>query len=82
MLDKFTIVEAILGGKMDLHVDLYQINGVFYDWLYFLEDSIYPNWVIFINTYKHADNDMEQTFAWKQEGVHKDVECAFGVLVQ
>jgi Plant transposon protein len=82
MLDKSTIVGSILGGQLDLNTDEYEINGVFRDWLYFLVDGIYPKWAIFINTYKHPVSEKERAFASKQESVRKDVERAFGVLVQ
>jgi hypothetical protein len=82
ILDKSTIVESILSGEMDLNTDKYPINDVFRDGLYFLVDGIYPRWAIFMNKYKHPENEKERAFAVKQESVRKDVERSFGVLVQ
>jgi Plant transposon protein len=50
--------------------------------MYFLVDGIYPEWSIFVNTYSTPINSKQKKFARYQERVRKDIECAFGVLVQ
>jgi Plant transposon protein len=57
-------------------------NGNSRDWNYFLVDGIYPEWSIFVNTYSNPIEPKKRTFAKKQESTRKDIECAFGVLVQ
>jgi hypothetical protein len=52
------------------------------DWLYFLVDGIYPFYSIFINTFHHLQTSMEKYFATCQEACRKDIEQAFGVLIQ
>ncbi|CDF41420.1 unnamed protein product [Chondrus crispus] len=49
---------------------------------YYLADGIYPNWRIFIKTFKSPQSAEQSAFAQAQEAVRKDVERAFGVLVQ
>ena len=83
ILDRSTIIGAMLEGKFDLLTDPYFINGVERDWLYFLVDGIYPDWAIFVNTIKgDAAHEEERKFASKQESVRKDIERAFGILVK
>lgn len=86
ILDKSTIVEAIVSGKMDLrlppHLE-YTINSTRRNYLYFLVDGIYPAWPIFISTISRAQpGTKDKYFASTQEAVRKDIERAFGVLVK
>ena len=37
---------------------------------------------IFVNSFKHPSNVKQKHFASAQEAVRKDIECAFGILVQ
>jgi hypothetical protein len=71
-----------LDGSFDLKTNPYTINGTTRDWLYFLVDGIYPAYSIFISTINHPQSDMEKNFSTCQEACQKDIERAFGVLVQ
>ena len=82
VLDKSGIVQSILNGTLDLKTDLYTINGKVRDWLYFLVDGIYPKWAIFVSTISVPVSSTEKYIATKQEAARKDIERAFGTLVQ
>jgi hypothetical protein len=83
ILNKSSIVASILDGSFNLQTTRpYTINGTTRDWLYFLVDGIYPPYSIFINTFHHPQTEMEKYFARCQEACRKDIERAFGVLVQ
>jgi hypothetical protein len=82
ILNKSTIVGSILNGTFDLKIQPYTINNTHRDWLYFLVDGIYPKYSIFINSFQHPHDEKEKYFAKCQEAVRKDIERAFGVLVQ
>ena len=82
VLDKSSIVGAMLSGDLDLRSDPYTINGTERDWNYFLVDGIYPNWAIFVNTYQDRTDEKKNKFAMLQEAARKDIECTFGILVQ
>lgn len=45
-------------------------------------DGIHPEWAIFVNTFSNKSDPKKRKFAKAQEKVTKDVECAFGILVQ
>ena len=47
---------------------------------YYLADGIYPEWSIFVKTYRNPDTPHKKLFAKMQEGARKDVERAFGAL--
>ena len=73
----------MLNGSFDTTAPTeYTINGITRDWIYFLADGIYPEWAIFVKTYSDPLGPKQTTFAKRQEAVRKDVECAFGILVQ
>jgi hypothetical protein len=82
ILNKSTIVGSILNGTLDLKITPYTINNTHRDWLYFLVDGIYPKYSIFINSFQHPHDEKETYFAKCQEACRKDIERAFGVLVQ
>ena len=44
VLDKSSIVGAMLAGTLDISIEEYDINGNDRDWMYFLVDGIYPEW--------------------------------------
>ncbi|XP_047948135.1 uncharacterized protein LOC125194125 [Salvia hispanica] len=56
------------------------LNGNQHNMGYYLVDGIYPNWPVFVKTFKHAIGPKKSYFASRQEGARKDVERAFGVL--
>ena len=82
VLDKSSIVGAMIDGTFDTTITPYEINGTVRDWLYFLADGIYPDWSVFVKTYADPVDSRTKTFAKHQEGARKDVERAFGIVVQ
>jgi hypothetical protein len=58
------------------------INSYHYNKGYYLADSIYPKWEIFMKTISSPILPKEVEFVKAQEGCQKDVERAFGVLQQ
>ena len=81
MLDRSSIVGALLRGELSLLTTQFWINGVPRNWCYFLVDGIYPAWAIFCSTFTKPTEQAKKTFAAKQEAVRKDIECAFGIIV-
>ncbi|OAD67997.1 hypothetical protein PHYBLDRAFT_173908 [Phycomyces blakesleeanus NRRL 1555(-)] len=47
---------------------------------YYPPDGIYPTYGAFVKSLNDPRTPKEKNFAKAQEGVRKDVECAFGVL--
>jgi hypothetical protein len=83
VLDKSSIVGSMLAGTFNLNCSDYTLNGRVRDWMYFLADGIYhPEWSIFVKTYSEPHDQPSKVFATRQEEVRKDVECAFGIIVQ
>jgi len=82
VLDKSSIVGSMLEGTFDVTCEEYTVNGRVRDWMYFLADGIYPDWAVFIKTYSEPHDEPSKVFATRQELVRKDVECAFGIIVQ
>ena len=82
VLDKSSIVGAMMSGELSLKTEQYTINGNPRDWNYFLVDGIYPPWAIFVTTHHGTKDPAKLNFAKKQEAVRKDIECAFGILVK
>jgi len=82
VLDRSSIVGAILRGEFDLRAEPYEINGTMRDWYYFLVDGIYPDWAIFVKTILNAMGAKYVLFANTQEFVRKDVERFFGVFLK
>lgn len=82
ILSKSTILSALLSRQFDLRTADYTINGNARDWLYFLVDGIYPPWSIFMSTIPNPINDKERKYKERHEAVRKDIERAFGTLVQ
>jgi len=56
------------------------IAGMALTWFYYLTDGIYPDWRVFVKTYKTPRNKKEKTFGKQQESVRKAIERFFGVL--
>ena len=50
VLDKSSIVGALISGQLNLKTEKYAINGNERDWMYFLADGIYPEWATFVKT--------------------------------
>ena len=82
VLDRSSIVGAMLSAELDISIDDYEISGNMRDWMYFLVNGIYPEWAIFVNTFTNKDTPKKRKFATEQEKVRKDIECAFGILIQ
>lgn len=57
VLDKSSIVGAMLSGDLDIRCDPYTINGTERDWNYFLVDGIYPDWAVFVSTYQDKSDE-------------------------
>jgi hypothetical protein len=71
VMDQF----LILGDK-----HTYVLNKTERNLLYLLADGIYPNWPVFVKSYKTPVTSAEKKFTRVQEVCRKDVERAFGVL--
>jgi Plant transposon protein len=82
ILDKSSIMGSLLTSNLSIKTEPYTINGRVRDWMYFLVDGIYPEWSIFVSSYTNPIDPKKRAFAAFQEKVRKDVECAFGILVQ
>jgi len=82
VLDKSSIVGSMIDGSFNTTIEPYEINGRQRDWLYFLADGIYPDWSVFVKTYADPVDARTRCFSKHQEGARKDVERAFGILVQ
>ena len=80
--DRSSIVGSLMAGDLSVKGEPYSINGRVRDWSYFLVDGIYPEWSIFVTTFSNPIDAMKKRFAAAQERVRKDVECAFGIVVQ
>jgi Plant transposon protein len=81
VLDKSSIVYALLNGTLSIVTTPYTINDKERDWMYFLVDGIYPPWGIFVTTFSKPKEDKKKKFQQQQERVRKDIECAFGILI-
>ena len=81
VLDRSSIVGAMIEGKLSLRIEPYEINGRVRDWMYFLVDGIYPDWSIFVKTFSCPTEQKKKKFAVMQEKVRKDIENAFGIVV-
>ena len=86
ILDRSSIVARMLDGSFNLRLPEhlhYTVNGTRRDYMYFLVDGIYPRWSVFVSTIANASpHSKEAKFAKKQEANRKDIERAFGQLVQ
>jgi Plant transposon protein len=82
VLNKSSIVAAILDGTFNTRVAPYTMNGARRDWLYFLVDGIYPQWSVFVKPFNVPSSEKETLFNRHQEAARKCVERAFGILVQ
>lgn len=82
ILSQSTIRRALLSRDFDLKTNEYVINRNPRDWLYFLVDGIYPPWAIFMSTIGEPLNEQENFYKERHEAVRKDIEGAFGTLVQ
>ena len=82
ILDRSSIVGAILGQTFNSRVAPYIINGTTRDYMYFLVDGIYPSWSIFAKTNPNPVTEDEKYYKRRHEHVCKDIERAFGILVR
>ncbi|XP_021745063.1 uncharacterized protein LOC110711007 [Chenopodium quinoa] len=60
----------------------FSVNGHEYAMRYYLANDIYPKWATFIQGITHPQIQKDKLFAEKQAAARKDVERAFGVLLQ
>ena len=63
VLNKSSIVGAMLQGKLDLKVPEYVINGTKRGWMYYLADGIYPDWAICVKMYSKTLDPNKAFFA-------------------
>ncbi|XP_057779627.1 uncharacterized protein LOC130998214 [Salvia miltiorrhiza] len=47
---------------------------------YYLTDGIYPDWPVFVKSFRFPNDEKKRRFKVMQEAARKDVERAFGVL--
>jgi Plant transposon protein len=81
VMDRSDFIYSIQLGKFPPRFQ-YKLNGNIYNQPYYLANSIYPSWMLFVKTIRYSETNKEKAFSACQEGVRKDVERAFGVLVQ
>ncbi|XP_051206266.1 protein ALP1-like [Lolium perenne] len=58
----------------------FTVNGHEYNHGYYLADSIYPSWPVFMKGVTLPQSEKHRLFTAAQSAWRKDVECAFGVL--
>ena len=58
----------------------FTVNGNVYQYMYWLGDSIYPQYACFVLTFATPQTRMQNMFASAQEAKRKDIERAFGML--
>ena len=73
------LTQKIARGEYPPPVE-YVVNGVRRNKPYWLCDSIYPKWPMFIDTIREGISRKHKFFATMQEAARKDIERAFGVL--
>ncbi|XP_076892049.1 uncharacterized protein LOC143543668 [Bidens hawaiensis] len=56
------------------------MNGVYYEYKYYLVDDIYPDWAALVHSFTCPTDDKRKYYKKKQELARKDIERAFGVL--
>jgi len=61
---------------------LFQVNNVTYKHGYYLVDGIYPEWATLVKVFTCQTDDKRKKFKTVQELARKDIERAFGVLIQ
>lgn len=80
VLDHSPTIGKILAGEFPPSIP-FKINKVRRTLPYYLADGIYPRWPLFAKTTQEATTKKGKAHAAAQEGVRKDIERAFGVLV-
>lgn len=80
VLECSKIVEKILKGEL-LPDFTYTVKGKKRKLCYYLVDGIYQKWCIFIDNIYEAITRKDKHFSAAQEGMQKDVERAFDVLI-
>jgi hypothetical protein len=81
IMNSSSTMQRILSGEFPPKVK-YTINGKTRDLPYWLADGIYPAFAIFVKTIKGAVGAKLKHFSSCQEAVRKDIERAFGILMQ
>ena len=82
ILDRSSIVGAILAQSFDTRITPYVMNEQQHGFMYFLVDGIYPSWSIFAKTNLSPVTEAEKFYKQRHEHVMKDIEQAFGILVK
>lgn len=72
--------QRMLAGEIPVETPSYILQGKLFNWFYYLTDSIYSQWKIFVKTVQIPSNLKMAFFSKAQEGVRKCVERFFGVL--
>lgn len=83
VLTRSRLLKDIMSGRFQMRLDTaFKIipGGQERRLLYFLVDSIYPDWPIFSKPIKDSDDPRERRFSRMQESARKDIERFFGVL--
>jgi hypothetical protein len=58
----------------------FTFNGREHHMGYYLTDSIYPSWPVFMKGVHIPQQEKHRFFSMKQASVRKNMECAFGLL--
>lgn len=75
IINKSSILGAILTNEFNTKIDEYKINNTLFDWMYFLADGIYPSWLIFYKTNQRPVSEEELKLNDKKQSARtlKDV---------
>jgi Plant transposon protein len=80
ILEMSPLFQRLRTGKWPpLRPDI-DICGFRLTWFFYLTDSIYPGWRIFVTTYNDRRTRKQKNFRCHQEAVRKGLEVVFGVL--
>jgi hypothetical protein len=74
------LFQSIRAGTFSPARPVTKIDELDLSWYYFLVDSIFPRYRIFLTTNTRPENNRQNLFASVQEGARKAVKRLFGVL--
>ena len=80
IVNQSSIMGSIIDRSFDTEVELYFINEIRQDHIYFLVDGIYPAWSIFAKTNPAPLLEEEKYCKKRHKHVCKDIECAMVFL--